>query len=73
MTLNELKLNTTGQIKKINCSEEIQKRFIVLGFIEGSKITPVLNSPSGNIRAYSIKDTLIAIRDCDSAYIEIKL
>ena len=66
MTLNELKLNETKCIANINCNPEIQKRFIVLGFIRGSKITPVLTSPSGNIRAYFIKDTLIAIRDCDA-------
>ena len=71
MTLNELKLDEIGQIKELNCAPEIQKRFIVLGFIEGSKITPVLTSPSGNIRAYSIKDTLIAIRDCDAINITI--
>ncbi len=71
MTLNELKIDETGQIKEINCAPEIKKRFIVLGFIEGSKITPILNSPSGNIRAYSIKDTLIAIRDCDSININL--
>lgn len=72
MTLNELKLNDTGEIKKINCNEEIKRRFIILGFIEGSKIKPILTSPAGHIRAYSIKDTLIAIRDCDSIHIEIK-
>ncbi len=71
MTLNELKLDETGQIQKINCSPEVQKRFNILGFIKGSKITPTLISPSGNIRAYLIKDTLIAIRDCDSINIEI--
>lgn len=71
MTLNELKLNEIGEIKNINCTKEIKDRFIVLGFIEGSKITPILTSPSGNIRAYTIKDTLIAIRDCDSIKIEL--
>ncbi len=71
MTLNELKINETKHIQNINCNQEIQKRFIVLGFIKGSKITPVLTSPSGNIRAYSIKDTLIAIRDCDAINITI--
>ncbi len=71
MTLNKLKLNEFGKIKNINCSPEIKQRFTDLGFITGCIITPVLNSPSGNIRAYYIKDTLLAIRDIDSSNIII--
>lgn len=73
MTLHELKLNTNGKIISINCTQEIKQRFIDLGFIPGTKITPVLTSPSGNIRAYYIKDTLLAIRDDESRKINIKL
>lgn len=71
MKLSNLKINEFGNIQKINCTPEIKKRFIDLGFIQGSKITPVLTSPSGNIRAYLIKDTVIAIRDEDSSNIII--
>lgn len=71
MKLSNLKINEFGNIQKINCAPEIKKRFIDLGFIQGSKITPVLTSPSGNIRAYLIKDTVIAIRDEDSSNIII--
>ena len=53
-------------------SVEMAKRFIDLGFIPGCQIKPVLTSISGNIRAYYIKDTLLAIRDTDSCNITIK-
>lgn len=66
MKLVNLKLNEFGNIKEINCSKDIKKRFIDLGFITGTKITPILTSPSGGIRAYLIKDTLIAIRNEDA-------
>lgn len=72
MTLNEVKLNVTKNIERINCIPEIKKRFIDLGFIKGSKITPILTSPSKNIRAYLIKDTVIAVRDIDSQNIIVK-
>lgn len=72
MTLNEVKLNVTKNIERINCIPEIKKRFIDLGFIKGSKITPILTSPSKNIRAYLIKDTVIAVRDVDSQNIIVK-
>lgn len=71
MTLSDLKLNEIGIINKINCSQEIKKRFLDLGFVKYTKISPVLTSPSGNIRAYLIKDTLIAIRSEDAEKILI--
>lgn len=71
MTLDKLNLNESGKIKKVNCSPEIKQRFIDLGFIQGCSIKPVLTSISGNIRAYYIKDTLLAIRDTDSSNITI--
>lgn len=71
MTLLDLKLDKTGTINNINCTPEIKKRFLDLGFIKSTKITPVLTSPAGNIRAYLIKDTLIAVRDQDASNISI--
>ena len=69
MTLDKLPLNQSGTIKNIKGSVEIKQRFTDLGFISGTKITPILTSPSGNIRAYNIKDTILAIRDTDSVNI----
>ncbi|MCI8290912.1 MAG: ferrous iron transport protein A [Clostridia bacterium] len=73
MTLSDLKLDEIGIINKISCSPEIKKRFLDLGFVKDTKISPVLTSPSGNIRAYLIKDTLIAIRNEDALKILIQM
>lgn len=72
MTLKNLELNAPAKILNINCTSQIKKRFIDLGFIKGSLITPVLTSPSGNIRAYYIKDTLLALRDSETQNITIE-
>ena len=45
MTLDKLPLNQSGTIKNIKCSVEIKQRFTDLGFISGTKITPILTSP----------------------------
>ena len=75
---NELKelmqISVIGENKDLsNMIEDImpvkEQRFTDLGFISGTKITPILTSPSGNIRAYNIKDTILAIRDTDSVNI----
>jgi len=72
LTLNDLPLNTKGYIKNINCTGNIKRRLLDLGFVENSCIIPVLISPSKDPRAFSIKGTLIAIRKEDASLINIK-
>ncbi len=70
-TLNDLPLNKKGYIKTLNCSENIRKRLLDLGFTKGASITPVLISPSKDPRAFSIRGTLIAVRKEDANFIHI--
>lgn len=72
MNLNELPLNTVGIINKINGKENIRRRLLDLGFINGTKITPIFKSPSGDPVAYEIRKTLIALRKEDSKLISLK-
>lgn len=72
LTLNDLPLNTKGFIKKLNCTGNIRRRLLDLGFVEGASIVPVLISPSKDPRAFSIRGTLIAIRKEDASLINIK-
>ena len=71
MKLSELEINKTGIVTKNNNSKEIAKRFQDLGITSNTRIIPLLNSPSGEIRAYYVKDTLLAIRDQEAENIEI--
>lgn len=70
-TLNDLPLNTKGYIKKLNCTGNIKRRLLDLGFVEGCPIIPILISPSKDPRAFSILGTLIAIRKEDTKSIII--
>lgn len=70
-TLNDLPLNTKGYIQKLNCTGNIRRRLLDLGFVEGSPIIPILISPSKDPRAFSIRGTLIAIRKEDANLINI--
>lgn len=72
-TLNRLKLDNTATIYNLNCENQMRRRLQDLGIIKGAKITPRLNSPSGNLVAYDIKGSLLAIRNDDSKNIEIEL
>lgn len=70
-TLNDLPLNTKGYIKNLNCVGNIRRRLLDLGFVEGAHITPVLINPSQDLRAFSIRGTLIAIRKEDANLINV--
>lgn len=72
MNLYELPLNTVGIVNNLNCNGNIRRRLLDLGLVEGTKITPVFKSPSGDPTAYEIRKTLIAIRKEDSMLINLK-
>ncbi len=62
MSLDKLPINIVGKVNDIKCVEGIKRRLLDLGIIKGTKIEPVLLSPSGDPRAFSVRGTLIAIR-----------
>lgn len=70
--LNDLPLNSYGMITNINSIGSDRRRFLDLGLITNTKIRAILKSPSGDLRAYEIRGTIIAIRDEDAKKIEIK-
>ena len=72
MNLYELPLNTVGIVNNLNCNGNIRRRLLDLGLVEGTKITPVFKSPSGDPTAYEIRKTLIALRKEDSMLINLK-
>ncbi len=70
-TLNDLPINHLGFIKDIHCNENIKRRLLDLGLIKGTKICPILISPSKDPRAFEIRGTIIAIRKEDAEKIKI--
>lgn len=72
MTLYELPLNKIGIVDNLNCNGNIRRRLLDLGLVKGTKIIPVLKSPSGDPTAFEIRKTLIALRKEDSSLIDLK-
>ena len=72
LKLSELEMFKSGKILNINCKGEIKRRLLDIGLIKDTKIIPVLKSPSGDPRAFSIRGSLIAIRKEDARNIEIE-
>ena len=70
--LNQLPLNKSGKINKIECDEGIKRRLLDMGLVKGTEITPILISPSGDPRAFLVRGTIIAIREEDAKNIKIE-
>ena len=71
-TINELEIGETGIVDKIIGEENIKRRLLDLGLIEGTQIKPVLVSPSGDPRAFEFRGSLIAIREEDGENVRLK-
>ena len=62
-SLDEILLDETAIIEDVRCVGNIKRRLLDLGFIKGTKITPVLVSPSKDPRAFFIRGMTIDIRE----------
>ena len=65
-TLNELNLGERAIIKNLHTSGPERRRLQDLGLVEGTAVTAVLRSPSGDPVAYDIRGAIIAIRKEDA-------
>lgn len=70
--LSQLPLNKDGIIQELKCDGNIRRRLLDMGLVKGTKIKPVLVSPSKDPRAFEVRGSIIAIREEDAKYIEIK-
>ena len=71
--LSQLPLSKNGIIKEINCEEGIKRRLLDLGLVKGTNIVPVLVSPSKDPRAFLVRGSIIAIREEDAKYINVRI
>lgn len=63
ISLNNIDIDKEYKVLSLNVDENILRRFLDIGLIPGTKIKKVLISPFKGISAYSIMDSIIAIRD----------
>ena len=70
-TLNEIPLNSIGEITSLDFTGNLRRRFLDLGFTVGAKVMPVFKSPAKDPIAYSIRGTVIALRNVDAKKISV--
>ena len=69
MPLCDIDKGTVCSIVSMNAGGSIRHRLLDLGFVEGASLQCVLKGQKGNICAYLIKNTVIALRRRDSSCI----
>lgn len=73
ITLNMLPLNKKAHIENLNCTGDIRRRLLDLGFVKNTLITPVFVSPISDPVAYEIRGSIIALRKEETTNIQVKL
>ena len=71
MYLNNIEKQKEYIIKNIKASEDIKRRLYDIGLIKDTKIKLLYVSPTKNIKAYIIRDSIIAIRNKDASLIKV--
>ena len=71
MYLNNIEKQKEYIIQNIKSSEDIKRRLYDIGLIKDTKIKLLYVSPTKNIKAYLIRDSIIAIRNKDASLIKV--
>ena len=72
ITLDKLRIGKSAKVLKITNLDNIKRRMLDMGLIEGTIITAELVSPFNDPKAYRIRNALIAIRNEDSKNIIVE-
>lgn len=71
ISLDRIPLGDWVKVAYVGTENETCKRLYDIGLVEGTKIKCVGQSPMGDPRAYLIRGTVIAIRNCDGKAIGV--
>ncbi len=68
-----MKNGDVGVVKSIECDDNMKRRLLDIGLINGLKVECVLISPMGSPKAYWIRGALIALRNEDAKKIIVEV
>jgi len=71
-TLADVKINEKAVVKELAAVGAARMRFLDLGIVQDTVITPLFKSPFGDPAAFLVRGTVIALRlaDCKTILIE---
>lgn len=72
LSLKDILIDEDAYVCKIITNDAIKRRLLDIGLSFNTRVRPLYNSVSGGIRAYEIRNSLIAIRDEDAKNILVR-
>ncbi len=71
ITLDLVPFGNKAQVRSIRAEGAMRRRLMDLGFTPGAETTPILSAAAGDPRAYSIRGTVIALRNATAKEITV--
>ncbi len=71
-TLNNINIDDNVRVVNIDNRCGIKRRLMDIGLVPGTYVRLIYKSIFDDPKAYLIRNTIIAIRDMDSKYIEVE-
>lgn len=71
-TLDKISTGEYATIVAVDTGLSLKQRLYDIGLVPNTKVKVVHQSPSGNPRAYLVRGTVIALRNCDAEKISVR-
>ena len=71
-TLNKISTGEFAVVEAVDTALSLKQRLYDIGLVPGTKVKVVHQSPSGNPRAYLVRGSVIALRNCDAEKIFVR-
>lgn len=70
--LSALRVGERAQVVELLTADDMRRRLLELGLVNGTEVCCVQRSPAGDPTAYQIRGALIALRRCDAARVLVR-
>lgn len=70
-TLDKIPTGASAVVVDVDTNNSLKQRLYDIGLVTGTKIKVVHQSPAGNPRAYLVRGSVIALRNCDAEKISV--
>lgn len=72
-TLDKISTGEYATIVAVDTGLSLKQRLYDIGLVPNTKVKVIHQSPSGNPRAYLVRGTVIALRNCDAEKISVRV
>lgn len=72
-TLDMVSAGESAWVVSVNTTPSLKQRLFDIGLVPNTRVKVVHQSPSGNPRAYLVRGSVIALRNCDAHNISVRV